>query len=406
MRLLSTTTRILLFAILLGAPALADESSQLTLRGNYWRDRNTRVIQPEAVLSKELPSGTILGAHYLLDTITSASVAAGTIRDQPFTELRNEVGFSLAQRAGRSLLSAAYSYSSESDYWAHLISIGTIIDLFQKNTTLALAMSWGINRAAQRAAPTVYVPVGKLQTWTLIASWTQVLSQRLLGTLEYDLAVIGFGDKIGHITGTPNENSGYQANPYRSVNLGGSPARELVPFQRIRQSIGLTIHWIIPIENRTVPFLAFRPGYRFYWDDWGIRSHTPELRMYLPVGPAELRLTGRYYSQNSAVFGSLVDGMPSYLGNQGKPCNTCISSGSRGLFYTSDPKLYAFDAFLVEGRIAFNLTVLGRFKKLPLHEWLAGGVIELSYGHYFNDKVAHAAYGDADLAGLSLSFPL
>jgi hypothetical protein len=398
--------RAFLLLALLSAPTFADELNQITLRGNYWRDRNTRVLQPEATLSKELSSGTIIGAHYLLDAITSASVAAGATRDEPFTELRNEVGFRVAQRAGRALMSFGYSYSSESDYWAHLFSVGTTVDLFQKNTTLALNMSWGINEVARRAGPTVYVPLGGLATWSASASWTQVLTQRLLLIAEYDLFVLGYGDRLGSLSGLPNSDTGFLANPYRTVNLGGSPAPEQVPFQRIRQSVQLTFHWLISTGNRVVPYLAFRPSYRFYWDDWGILSHTPELRWYLPIGPVELRLTGRYYTQNASVFSSLIDGRPSYTNSQGLPCNTCVSEASRGFYYTSDPKLYAFDSFLVEGRLAINLRGLGQFKKLPAHQWLAGGLIEISYGHYFVNKVAKQAFGDADLVGLAFTFPL
>ncbi len=402
----------LVLALLLAAPARADENNQITLRGNYWRDRNTRVIQPEADLSKELPTGTILSAHYLLDTITSASIAAGASADKTFTELRNEAGFGLAQRLRQVTLSATYSYSSESDYWAHLMTFGAAVDLFEKNTMLAMKLAYGINSVAQRAGATVYVPVGGLQTFGLIASWTQVLSQRLLGTLEYDLGVIGFGSKIGDPTGTPDKDSGYQANPYRSVNLGGSPARESVPFQRIRQSVSLTLRWYVPTGSRTTPYLIFRPSYRFYWDDWGMLTHTPELRMYIPVGPVEFRFTGRYYVQNAASFASLVDGSPAYPNGQGKPCTQCTAQSTREndsgarLYYTSDPKLYAWDSFFLEARLAISLRGLGKYQRLPLHNWLAGGILELSYGHYLDDKVAHAAYGDADLAGISLSFPL
>ena len=133
-------------------------------------------------------------------------------------------------------------------------------------------------------------------------------------------------------------------------------------------------------------------------------THAPEVRAYLPVGPVEFRLTGRYYIQNAASFTSLVNGQPAYASGVGKPCGTCLSSSSRSLYYTSDPKLYAWDSFFLEGRLAFSLRGLGQFKKLPLHDWLAGGVIELSYGHYFDNKVAQLAYGDADLAGLSFRF--
>jgi hypothetical protein len=77
-----------------------------------------------------------------------------------------------------------------------------------------------------------------------------------------------------------------------------------------------------------------------------------------------------------------------------------------GLYYTSDPKLYSWDSFYLDVGLAISLRGLGRFKKLPLHDWLSAGLIELNYGHYFNTKLAHTAYGDADVAGLALTFPL
>jgi hypothetical protein len=392
--------------LLLAAPAAADETNQVTVRGNYWRDRNTRVLAPEAVLSKELSTGTILTTHYLLDAITSASRAAGAMTDKPFTELRNEAGFGVAQRAGRALMNFGYTYSSESDYWAHTFSVGTTVDLWQKNTTLSLQMAWGINTVARRTGATTFVDVGGLQTWTAIASWTQVLSQRMLGIVEYDLSVIGFGDQIGHLTGTPNMNTGYQANPYRTVSLGGAQANDTVPWQRIRHTVQATLHGIIPTGNRITPYIVLRPSYRFYWDDWGLVAHTAELRGYLPVGPVELRLSGRYYNQNAATFANVVAGTPNYPSGMGKPCTSCFSSSSTGLYYTSDPKLNAFYSFYLDARLVISLRGLGQFRRLPLHDWLAGGIVELSYGHWFNNKVAQQAYGDADLAGLAFTFPL
>src|SRR5207253_9825296 len=150
------------------------------------------------------------------------------------TELRNEAGFGVAQRAGRALVSVGYSYSSESDYWAHTITAGTTVDLWHKNTTLSLAMAWGINSVAQRTSATTFLGVGGLQTWTAIASWTQVLSQRVLGIVEYDLSVLGFGDRIGHLTGGPNRDPGYQTNPCRMAHPGGASAAEVVPVPGIR----------------------------------------------------------------------------------------------------------------------------------------------------------------------------
>jgi hypothetical protein len=202
-------------------------------------------------------------------------------------------------------------------------------------------------------------------------------------------------------------NTGYQQNPYRTVNLaGGGMPGEMLPLQRIRQSVQLTLHGIIPTGNRVTPYIVLRPSYRFYWDDWAMLAHDVELRGYLPLGPVELRLTGRYHNQNAAAFASFVNGAFLYPSGMGKTCGSCLSSSSTGLFYTSDPKLNAFDAFYLDVRLAISLRDLGRIRRLPLRDWVAGGFVELSYGHWFNNRAAQLAYGDADLAGLSFTFPL
>jgi hypothetical protein len=388
-------------------PPASDGPGEVVFRGNYWRDRNTRVLQPEADFQKELPTGTLIGGHYLLDTITSASANAGAMRDQPFTELRHEVGFRLGQRAGPALMTAAYSYSSESDYWAHLISVGTSVDLFQHNTTLALSMSYGLDDVALRMGPTVYNPLGGLQTFNVQAGWSQILTPTLLFNLSYELGVIGFGSEKGSLTGSPNRFTGFQSNPYRMVSLGGQQVREVTPFQRIRQAAALAMHWAIPTGGRIVPFIGFRPAFRFYWDDWSVMSFTPELRTYVPIGPVEVRVTGRYYQQTEASFWSDVAGQPSYPDGHGRPCRACVADSSKGtLFYTGDPKLSPFSSMYLELRLLVRLSGIARARKLPLAKWLGAGTVDLSYGHYFNDRYAHAAFGDADVAALSFAFPL
>jgi hypothetical protein len=378
------------------AAAWAQATGSVTVRGNYWRDRNTRVIQPEVSIIKEAPSGTIVGAHYLLDTITSASVAAGVLRDQPFTELRNEGGFTVGQHLGPALLSGSYSYSSESDYWAHTAALRLQLDLFQRNTTLDVSLAYGNDRVALRMGPTIYNPLGGLQRVLGLVNLTQIFSPTLLGTLTYDIDVEGFG----------TAQNGWQSNPYRSVNVGGAPAREVVPYQRIRQSVSVAAHWYIPTHIRLMPYLILRPSYRFYFDDWGITSHTPELRTYIPIGPTELRISARYYSQTQASFWNDVDGVPAYPSGMGLHCTTCFNASVRqGLYYTADPKLSNFSAEFLEVRLLVKLRGLGLYR-VPGLVWFSSGFVELSYGHYFNGGYAHRAFGDAEVAGLTLSWPL
>jgi hypothetical protein len=377
-------------ALLAAAPAYADE---IVFRGNYWRDRNTRVLQPQAEVTQELKTGTIVGAHYLLDAITSASQSAGAMRDEPFTELRHEFGVRLGQRIGPALLTGSYSYSSESDYWAHTASLSTSVDLFQKNTTLALALAYNHDTVGRRMGPTSYGVLGSLDALHIIFGWSQVLTRNMLLNLNYDLSVVGFGDK----------DNGFQSNAYRMVNLGGSPSPDMLPFQRIRHALSAGLYFAIPINNPIVPYLAFRPSYRFYVDDWSVLAHTPEVRTFLPLGPTELRFTGRFYVQGQASFWSdLGDGVPFYPTNAGKECTSCTSELVRSSKYaTADPKLSAFNVWYFEVRLLVKLEFLRKLSRK-----LSWGIVEGSYGYYINDRWAHQAFGNAHVAGLTFTFPL
>jgi hypothetical protein len=165
-----------------------------------------------------------------------------------------------------------------------------------------------------------------------------------------------------------------------------------------------------------MPYLAFRPAYRIYWDDWGLLSHAPELRMYVPTGPIEWRVTGRYYTQNHVSFWATNDGVhPAYLGDDsaGLPCKTCFlrssretASGAPPKFFTADPKLGNFDSEFFELSAVVQFRGIHTWRWLPGHDWLADGILQLSYGHYFNSGSAHAGFGDAEVAGLTLEWPL
>jgi hypothetical protein len=380
----------LLVVAALSVPARADD---VTFRGNYWRDRNTRILQPLVDLNKEFGSGTLIGAHYLLDTITSASVAAGAVRDQPFTELRHETGFRVGQRIKQKLLlSTGYSYSSESDYWAHLVNLSGALDLFQRNTTLSLSIAYGHDTVGRRMGPTVFSTLGQLDKLYIVFGWNQLLTPTLSFAFSHDLGISGFG----------SADNGFQANPYRPVNLGGNPTMERLPFQRLRHALSLAVSWMIPLGGRVVPYLMFRPSYRFYADDWSVLSHTVELRTHLPLGPIELRLTGRLFRQGQASFwNDLGDGVPFYPSSDGRPCSGCLLQSSTLGYYTADPKLSAMNSYFIEIRVLLKLKFLRR-----LSRWLSDGLIEASYGHYFNDAWAHTTWGDAEVAGLTFVFPL
>jgi hypothetical protein len=99
---------------------------------------------------------------------------------------------------------------------------------------------------------------------------------------------------------------------------------------------------------------------------------------------------------------------PSYpQGVQGLHCSTCVLKSSRdGLWYTADPKLGDAMAQFFELRVLVRMQGLRALRWMPGSAWLSEGIIELSYGHYFNSRFAHTAFGDAEIAGLTLEWPL
>src|SRR5690606_10000067 len=93
--------RIALFALLACALvfatsfAFADEVSggvtgAVMARNNYYLERSTRVVAPEVGARLDFPSGATVEAVYLVDAITSASLAAGALEDVAFTEVRHD----------------------------------------------------------------------------------------------------------------------------------------------------------------------------------------------------------------------------------------------------------------------------------------------------------------------------
>ncbi len=375
----------------------AARADEVTLRGNYWRDRNTRVIAPEADFIKELPSGTIVGGGYLLDAITSASVAAGVLADQPFTELRNQIGVQLGQRLGPVTLLGNYRYSTESDYWAHVGGGTVALDLFEKNTTIAASVDYSHADVGRRMGPSMFGIVGHLNSWFLLLNGTQVLSRYLVFEAGLELARLGDG----------NDPQSYQGNPYRMVVNGGTPQVEKVPRQRDRLSVVGGLRLAIPLRLGWLRSLAFYGKYHFYADDWGVVAHAPELRTYARVGPLELRVTGRYYRQSEAEFWPHdKNGEPLIVPVYATGVSFADPSDpNHCVCFTGDAKLGRSSSMFLELRVGMPLFFLDS-PSLPLGRYFGASTLYLSYGHYINDRSFHAQFGDAEVAGLEWIFPL
>ncbi|MCS6915053.1 MAG: DUF3570 domain-containing protein [Myxococcota bacterium] len=362
-----------LVGVTLCAPVRAEvipqnPGGELIVRGNYWRDRNTRVLNPTIDVRRELPSGMSVGAHYVLDAITSASVAAGVTADQPFTELRHEAGFRTEVPLSRKVrISGSYSYSSESDYWAHNLGLRLKLSLARDHTGLLLGADYGHNTAGKRLGPTGYLLQGEMHNIHLLACGSQVLSPTLLGTVGYEITV----------------QRGFLENPYRPVFVGTERREvEVLPELRIRHALSLALHGMALVQHGLLRHVTFRPSFRLYADSWGIRGASPELSTSLALPPLELRLLVGYYGQVGADFyraeGTCRNVFPD------APCYTEPVLFHGDLVYTSDVKLGPYSTGTMELQLKLRLTLLS---ELPHVGALLGRTVaEVTAGMWLADR--------------------
>src|SRR5204863_5773174 len=114
MRLQLTLATVVLVSAAASGSAQADGT--LAMRGVYYKERATRVMQPMLDAMFDAGSHGIATGHFLVDAITSASTSSGAANAMPFTERRYEAGLGYAHELGDLTLAGDAKYSTESDY--------------------------------------------------------------------------------------------------------------------------------------------------------------------------------------------------------------------------------------------------------------------------------------------------
>lgn len=353
-----------------GAPARADD--HVTIRGQYYREPSTRVVQPVVELGQDLPGGFDVTAHYLLDAITSASAASGPSGDNIFTEARNEEGLAVGKSWSRLRLGLAYRYSGESDYWSHFLVGSATLRVWQDTGTLSATFGRGwdrVGRRVQGAAP--MQPLQSLDTWMGGLWYSQVLAPTLLVQAGYEVAFL----------------DGFQSSPYRQVPSRGP---EVVPGKRLRNVVAARAAKFFPRAG-----LGLQLHYRYYFDfstdgsdatnPWNVRSHTVEGRVFQALGrDLEVRLTGRYYTQGAA--------------NLWCDASAASSCSATSRYYTSDPKLGPVGTKFLEVKLYWDAA---RLRGVTFLSWFSAGTFELSYGRFWQDTL----FANAHVAQTGYTFP-
>lgn len=289
-------------------------------------DKRVQAVEPVVELRKQFSEGREAALKLTLDVLTGATpngatasnvpqtftrpsgsgsyvVAPGeTPLDDTFHDTRVAGNGSWKQPLGRlSLLTLGGNFSKEYDFTSMGLSAQLTRDFNQKNTTLLFGLSTEADSvdpvggkpipfAPMAAAGAVQPRQGGSDSKSVIDAMlgvTQVVNRRTLMQINYSLSSA----------------SGYLNDPYKFLSridpVSGSTIDYLYenrPDSRTKHAI----YWLTRYHlNRDV----VSASYRYFFDDWGIKSHTVDLTYnwkYSENKYFEPHL--RFYSQSEADF--------------------------------------------------------------------------------------------------------
>ena len=333
-------------------------------------DKRVQAVEPVINLSKDYGDQRTLNLRLTLDTLTGASpngatptnkaqtftgpsgngsyqTSAGELPlDSTFKDTRGAFNASWSQPWGENnILSFGGNLSSEHDFHSLGGNLNLAHDFNQHNTTLATGLSFeydlikpvgGTPKAGHAMLPFGSEPENETEDdgkdggtgsetrhqIDALLGITQVISPRLLMQFNYSLG----------------RSNGYHNDPYKILSvINGNTGEtngyvfERRPDSRLRQSLFAQAKYAIGED-------VLDTSYRFYTDDWGIRSHTLDLayRWEFGAGHHYLQPHVRYYQQSAADFyhHSLVAG-------SGVDANGNLPDGS---YASADPRLAKFTA--------------------------------------------------------------
>jgi len=186
--------QLALAGLLVAGVAHAD--GELQMRGVYYKERSTRVVQPMLDAMFEVGAHGLITSHFLVDAITSASIAAGTAVDNVFTEIRDEVGLRVRKRWQRSDLALSYRYSAESDYWSHGVAASFGHRFWEDTASVRVSAGRSFDAVTANGRMPVCRPGGAqmqscdLNVWFGGISYSQVLSPVAIAQVSYEAAYV------------------------------------------------------------------------------------------------------------------------------------------------------------------------------------------------------------------------
>jgi hypothetical protein len=243
-----------------------------------------------ALIQKKITENLAVQANYFIDKVSGASVdvlsQASVIKDE-----RKQASVNVQYLHDKTTYTASYVNSRERDYISNTTHIALSQDMFGDLTTVSLGFGHTTDKVGENNG-TAFDPkvawLGHADTRSYEAGISQILTKNLITGVNFQVVA----------------DSGYLANPYRSVRFldastprGYGLASQVYPDTRTSTAVQFQAKYYLPYRA------AVTGSYRFFRDTWGIVGHTVELDYTHPIGKTWiLEGRARYYRQNSADF--------------------------------------------------------------------------------------------------------
>jgi hypothetical protein len=248
---------------------------------------DTIVYAPRVHAGARLGDSIGLDATYAMDAWTGASIDVVTAATTAIHELRHEVNAGASYEVKNVTLSGNYRYSTENDYWSNGGVGNLAIDMFDKNSTLTLSAFGSKDIVGKQGDAEFRKPqdsIGGRLTFSQILD-TKTVLQASVESVRL---------------------TGYLASPYRHVGVGavglcagagGLCLPESHPHERLRTAIAGRLRRAFGSR------VSLAVDFRYYLDNWGVRSDTVSPELAVLVGDHGLfSLSYRFYIQGDADF--------------------------------------------------------------------------------------------------------
>lgn len=242
---------------------------------------------PSLLVRKNFKETLSVSANYYVDNVSSASIDVLTSGASPYQEERTQYSVGANYLHGKSVLSAGFTSSDESDYQADSVYFNISQDFFGDLTNISFGYSLGQDEVMQNGNEDFAEDIRRHNYRVNIS---QILTPKLIVDAGYELIT----------------DEGFLNNPYRNYrylvdpldpNAGYQQAQEVYPATRTSDAAAVRFKYHLPWQATT------GGQYRFFTDDWGIKAHTAQLTYtHRLFQNWYVDLKYRYYQQTAANF--------------------------------------------------------------------------------------------------------